>query len=133
MDDKKHSDGAGTTTQAPAASRPSDLEAARAEARRLAGEGVETFEAKGEDDEVGLDITFIFQKPTRAQLSRYMKTSQMQQAYKAGARLCKDVAIHPKGDDLDALFERHPGLVLNFIGEIMNTVGGGMVFTRRKL
>lgn len=98
----------------------------------LKSKGIEVFTSDSEDDD-GVRFEMTFRAPNQAHLARFGKNRDSSNIIRAGVRLCEDVVLDPPKDVLEAEFTRRPGLVLSCVNEILEAVGGGQVFSRRRI
>lgn len=100
--------------------------------QQLRSKGVEVLESESVDDEDRV-FRMVFRAPNQGHLARYAKNQQASNIIRAGIRLCQDVVLDPPDDELLAEFEARPGLILSCVSEILEAVGGGQVFSRRRI
>jgi len=98
----------------------------------LKSKGIEVFRSDSEDDE-GVRFEITFRAPNQAHLARFGKNRDSSNIIRAGVRLCEDVVLDPPKEVLETEFARRPGLVLSCVNEILEAVGGGQVFSRRRI
>ncbi|GAB6100439.1 hypothetical protein JCM16358_23180 [Halanaerocella petrolearia] len=84
------------------------------------------------DFEGGEEMVFIFKKPGRSELGRYLKTA-MTDAYRAMHNLVFDCLVYPEKDVVVKMVEEEPGLIVALGNELQDLVGINKNFTRKKL
>lgn len=98
----------------------------------LRQKGIEVFESTSVDTE-DREFRMTFRAPNQSHLARYMRNSQASNAVRAGMQFCQDVVLDPPKEELVDALEARPGLVLSCVNEILESVGGGQVFSRRRI
>lgn len=84
------------------------------------------------DFDGGKEMVFIFKKPGRSELGRYLKTA-MSDAYRAMHNLVFDCLVYPEKDVVVKMVEEEPGLIVALGNELQDLVGINKNFTRKKL
>lgn len=77
-------------------------------------------------------MIFIFRKPNRQHLSRYIKTA-MKNAYKAMHTLVFDTLLYPDKDKVSKMVEEKPGLIISLGNELQDIIGVNQDFFSKKL
>jgi hypothetical protein len=78
------------------------------------------------------EMLFVFKKPGRAALSRYIKGA-MNDAYRAMYNLVFDCLLYPDRDLLMNMLEDKPGLIVALGNELQELVGVNQNFTSKRL
>lgn len=99
---------------------------------QLKAKGVEVFESTSVDDEER-EFRMVYRAPNQSHLARYMRNTAASNPMRAGLQFCQDVVLDPPKDELVDALEARPGLVLSCVNEILESVGGGQVFSRRRI
>jgi len=83
-------------------------------------------------EEEAEEMLFVFKKPGRAALSRYIKGA-MSDAYRAMYNLVFDCLLYPDKDLLMKMLEDKPGLIIALGNELQELVGVNQNFTSKRL
>ena len=95
----------------------------------------EVYEISAENDleqEKNEPLIFFFKKPSRPNLSRYIKEA-MKNAYKAMYNLTFDCLLYPDRDAVSKLVQEKPGLIIAIGNELQEIIGVNQDFFSRKL
>lgn len=87
-----------------------------------------------EADELGAaeDLVLVVHKPSRSEFARFLRDSQVN-AFNAMRRLVLDCALHPSDEELTAVLEGEPGLVVTLGNKLAQVAKANLEVLEKKV